>query len=130
MLRAQGVELLGVAAAQPAEFWRELLAALAARDITSVLIEGGAQVYAGALAADAVDKLSLYIAPLLIGGAALSAFAALSASRPPREPPIAADRRRPAGERLSPRSLCPGASAPDPIAPDPLAPDPSIQEQR
>ncbi len=46
----------------------ELMRALAGREITSVLIEGGGQVHASALAAGVVDKVAWFIAPKLIGG--------------------------------------------------------------
>ena len=55
-------------------FWHNLLGQLGARHITSVLIEGGAGVYASALEADVVDKVALYIAPAILGKGALSAF--------------------------------------------------------
>lgn len=47
-----------------------LMEALAAREITSVLIEGGAEIHASALAEGIVDKVALFLAPLLIGGKA------------------------------------------------------------
>ncbi|MFZ5643316.1 MAG: bifunctional diaminohydroxyphosphoribosylaminopyrimidine deaminase/5-amino-6-(5-phosphoribosylamino)uracil reductase RibD [Bacillota bacterium] len=43
-------------------------AELARREISSVLIEGGGQVHASALASGAVDKVAWFIAPKLIGG--------------------------------------------------------------
>jgi diaminohydroxyphosphoribosylaminopyrimidine deaminase/5-amino-6-(5-phosphoribosylamino)uracil reductase len=45
-----------------------LVEALAAREITSILIEGGAEIHASALAEGIVDKVALFLAPLLIGG--------------------------------------------------------------
>jgi len=45
-----------------------LMQALAAREITSVLIEGGAEIHASALAEGIVDKVAFFVAPLLIGG--------------------------------------------------------------
>jgi diaminohydroxyphosphoribosylaminopyrimidine deaminase/5-amino-6-(5-phosphoribosylamino)uracil reductase len=45
-----------------------LMQALVAREITSVLIEGGAEIHASALAEGIVDKVAFFLAPLLIGG--------------------------------------------------------------
>lgn len=45
-----------------------LMRELALREITSVLVEGGGQVHASALAAGIVDKVAWFIAPKLIGG--------------------------------------------------------------
>ena len=57
-----GVEALS--AATPAE----ALAALGQRDVTSLLVEGGAELAAGLLAAGLVDALAVFLAPKLIGG--------------------------------------------------------------
>lgn len=45
-----------------------LMKELAAREITSVLIEGGGEVHASALSAGIVDKVVFFIAPKIIGG--------------------------------------------------------------
>ncbi len=44
------------------------LAALGARGVRSLLVEGGAELAAGLLRAGAVDAIALFLAPLLIGG--------------------------------------------------------------
>lgn len=46
----------------------EGLRALAARGVQSVLVEGGARLAAGLLAAGAVDRVAWFLAPMLIGG--------------------------------------------------------------
>jgi diaminohydroxyphosphoribosylaminopyrimidine deaminase/5-amino-6-(5-phosphoribosylamino)uracil reductase len=46
----------------------EELAALGALGITSLLVEGGAELAAGLLRAGLVDSLALFVAPLVIGG--------------------------------------------------------------
>ena len=48
--------------------FRSLMEILGKREITSVLIEGGSEVNASALAAGIVDKVMCFIAPKLIGG--------------------------------------------------------------
>jgi diaminohydroxyphosphoribosylaminopyrimidine deaminase / 5-amino-6-(5-phosphoribosylamino)uracil reductase len=58
----EGVEPL--TAASP----REALALLGAREVTSLLVEGGAELAAGLLEASLVDALALFLAPRLIGG--------------------------------------------------------------
>ena len=50
--------------------WPEVLAALARREVLSVLVEGGSGVLTSAFEADILDKLFLVYAPLLIGGSA------------------------------------------------------------
>ncbi len=70
-LSSRGAELTAHATEH---FWHAILDALADRNITSLLIEGGAKVYASSLQAGIVDKLALYISPTLVGGEGLSAF--------------------------------------------------------
>jgi diaminohydroxyphosphoribosylaminopyrimidine deaminase/5-amino-6-(5-phosphoribosylamino)uracil reductase len=45
-----------------------VLAALFARDVRAVLVEGGGEVHAGFLEAGLVDRVTLFVAPLLLGG--------------------------------------------------------------
>jgi diaminohydroxyphosphoribosylaminopyrimidine deaminase/5-amino-6-(5-phosphoribosylamino)uracil reductase len=58
----EGVEPL--TASSPAE----ALALLGAREVTSLLLEGGAELAAGLLQTGLVDALALFLAPRLIGG--------------------------------------------------------------
>jgi diaminohydroxyphosphoribosylaminopyrimidine deaminase/5-amino-6-(5-phosphoribosylamino)uracil reductase len=66
-IRKTGAELLGLPLAKGRIDFKELLRALAARNIASILIEGGAETNAAALEAGAVDKIIFYYAPRLIG---------------------------------------------------------------
>jgi diaminohydroxyphosphoribosylaminopyrimidine deaminase/5-amino-6-(5-phosphoribosylamino)uracil reductase len=50
-----------------AGFWQEILAALSQQGITSVLVEGGAEVAASALKARVVSKMYLFLAPRILG---------------------------------------------------------------
>jgi len=72
-LRARSVQIEAVPSGLRA-MWPHLLAKLSELTITSLLIEGGASIYASAMEAEAVDKLSLYINPRILGSNALSAF--------------------------------------------------------
>ncbi|MBK7534821.1 MAG: bifunctional diaminohydroxyphosphoribosylaminopyrimidine deaminase/5-amino-6-(5-phosphoribosylamino)uracil reductase RibD [Myxococcales bacterium] len=52
---------------------KALLRALAKRGLTSLLVEGGAELHAAFLAAGVVDELRLFVAPLVLGGQGTSA---------------------------------------------------------
>ena len=67
-LRSCGVEVLATVANKGGVDLRQLFLALAARSITSILIEGGASINASVLAENLVDKLYWFIAPKIIGG--------------------------------------------------------------
>jgi diaminohydroxyphosphoribosylaminopyrimidine deaminase/5-amino-6-(5-phosphoribosylamino)uracil reductase len=45
-----------------------LLAELFARELRAVLVEGGGEVHASFLDAGLVDRVAVYVAPLLVGG--------------------------------------------------------------
>jgi diaminohydroxyphosphoribosylaminopyrimidine deaminase / 5-amino-6-(5-phosphoribosylamino)uracil reductase len=67
-LREIGAEVLIMPRSVTGVDLRELFGHLAKRDITSVLIEGGAAINAAALAANIVDKIQAFVAPKIIGG--------------------------------------------------------------
>ena len=50
------------------EEWHSLLIRLGARNITCLLIEGGGELAAAAIDANAVDMVEFHIAPKLLGG--------------------------------------------------------------
>lgn len=65
----------------------EVLAALAGRGITRVLVEGGASIHASFLVHDLADRLEVFSAPMVLGGSgrpAVDTLAALSLSEAPR----------------------------------------------
>mgnify|MGYP000858717899 CR=1 FL=1 len=66
-LRGAGAEVL-VVGEGPRVDLPALMKLLAAREITSILIEGGAGVHGSALEAGIVDKAAWFIAPKIIGG--------------------------------------------------------------
>jgi diaminohydroxyphosphoribosylaminopyrimidine deaminase/5-amino-6-(5-phosphoribosylamino)uracil reductase len=67
---AQGVEVLEVPEASGGLDVGALLAALARRDVTTALCEGGGHLLASLLAGGWVDRYVAYVAPKIIGGAA------------------------------------------------------------
>ena len=67
-LQKAGVEVLMVKSAQGRVDLRDLMRKLGKMDITSVLIEGGAEINFSALKAGIVDKAILFIAPMLMTG--------------------------------------------------------------
>ncbi|WP_075691909.1 dihydrofolate reductase family protein [Corynebacterium sphenisci] len=76
-LTAAGAEVLELPGTAPGQ----LIAALAARGLRRVLLEGGPSLYAAFLAADAVDELFLTIAPVTAGSGPSLLGAAESAPR-------------------------------------------------
>ncbi|OIQ58407.1 riboflavin biosynthesis protein RibD [Moorella thermoacetica] len=67
-LEARGVEVLILPEEDGRVAWQPLLAELSRRQVTSILVEGGAEVNATALAAGVVDKVVAFIAPKIFGG--------------------------------------------------------------
>lgn len=102
-LREKGLEVFPVACdgADRLDLAR-VLQALAARGLTRVLVEGGAELAAALLRARLVDRLVWFHAPLVIGGDGLPAIAGLGVDRleeaialwPDAEPALARHRVR------------------------------------
>ena len=68
-LTAAGADVVLLPASHQGRFSVEaLLAELAAREIQSVLVEGGAAVHGAFIAAGLVDRVALFFAPRLLGG--------------------------------------------------------------
>jgi diaminohydroxyphosphoribosylaminopyrimidine deaminase / 5-amino-6-(5-phosphoribosylamino)uracil reductase len=67
-LKALGVRVLACPQKRGRVDMRRLLKKLAARGIASVLIEGGAELAASALAGGVVDKVYVFYAPKILGG--------------------------------------------------------------
>jgi diaminohydroxyphosphoribosylaminopyrimidine deaminase/5-amino-6-(5-phosphoribosylamino)uracil reductase len=66
-LRARGAEVIELPARRALPL-AAVLAELAARDVQSLLVEGGAAVHASFIAAGLVDDVALFVAPRLLGG--------------------------------------------------------------
>ena len=67
-LKKAGAEVITVLEADGKVCFKRLMEILGGREITSVLIEGGGEINASAVAAGVVDKVMCFIAPKLIGG--------------------------------------------------------------
>ncbi len=77
-LRQQGVAVMAVTAAEDGALDLDaVLAALAARGITRLLVEGGARLATSLLRARRVDRLAWFQAPLIVGGDGLAAIGEL-----------------------------------------------------
>ena len=73
-LRSERVEILRVAGIPGAIDLVDALRQLGARGIQSILLEGGGRLHHGALHAGIVDRLCVFVAPLLLGGSGLPVF--------------------------------------------------------
>jgi diaminohydroxyphosphoribosylaminopyrimidine deaminase/5-amino-6-(5-phosphoribosylamino)uracil reductase len=73
------------------------LQALGARGVTSLLVEGGAELAAGLLRAELVDALALFAAPLLIGGDGRALLGSLGVAGLDGAPRLRDLRARPVG---------------------------------
>ena len=67
-LRGRGAEVAVFPAGPGGVDLRALWRHLGERDVTGVLVEGGAAVNAAALAAGVIDKVHAFVAPKIIGG--------------------------------------------------------------
>jgi diaminohydroxyphosphoribosylaminopyrimidine deaminase/5-amino-6-(5-phosphoribosylamino)uracil reductase len=76
-LEARGVRLQQIAHRGPRISLQDALVRLAEMQITSVLLEGGAEVYTSALNQGLVDKLTLFYAPTFFGKAAVPMLSAI-----------------------------------------------------
>ena len=74
-LRDAGAELATLAGVSAEDEILHVLSQLGAREINSLLVEAGPGLAGVLVAAGVVDELVLYLAPMLLGGAAQSAFA-------------------------------------------------------
>lgn len=80
-LRRSGAEVLAVPGRRGRMPFEAVVRALGARGLTSVLVEGGAQVATDALAAGVVDRVAWFVAPKLLGADALAAVGPLGLRR-------------------------------------------------
>ena len=67
-LEAAGAEVLRCSTREGHVAVDALLAALFAREVRGVLLEGGGEIHAAFLEAGLVDRVTLFVAPLLLGG--------------------------------------------------------------
>jgi diaminohydroxyphosphoribosylaminopyrimidine deaminase/5-amino-6-(5-phosphoribosylamino)uracil reductase len=74
-LTAAGVEVWQSAAREPEHRWLELLGELGRRNMTNILVEGGAKLLGALFDSQSIDEVHAFIAPKLVGGAGPSAIA-------------------------------------------------------
>lgn len=79
---------------------RDVLRQLGLRGVTSVLLEGGAELAAAALRARVVDRVVLFMAPLVMGGDGVPAVASLGTRHPSRALRLQGVRHEVIGEDL------------------------------
>jgi len=80
-LACRGVEVLAVGTRRGRLALPEVLKRLHEREVTNLMVEGGAAVLSSFLGADAVDEAEIFVAPLLIGGANAPAVLAANGAR-------------------------------------------------
>jgi len=100
-LRRRGLEVMTLPARGGRVGFAAVARALGARGLTSVLVEGGATVAAGALRAGIVDRVVLFLAPLLLGGDGVPGIGALGITRVARALRLAGVRIARVGEDLA-----------------------------
>ncbi len=81
-LRSLGAEVWRIPGREGRVDLARVLAALGARDVQSVLVEGGPRVAQGALSRGLVDRVRLLLAPTLLGGDRTPGFLAAALPRP------------------------------------------------
>ncbi len=100
-LAAAGAEIVAVAAGADGGLDPgAMLAVLAARGMTRLLLEGGGRLAASFLRADLVDRVAWFRAPLVMGGDGIAAIAALGVIEPGAAPRLRADGIEAVGEDL------------------------------
>lgn len=98
--RPGSVEVVEVGGAPGELSWNEILADLGRRQVGGVLIEGGGRVLGSALAAGVADRIALFIAPRILGGKGVAAFAGFAAETLSRALPVRELRCRMVGQDL------------------------------
>jgi diaminohydroxyphosphoribosylaminopyrimidine deaminase/5-amino-6-(5-phosphoribosylamino)uracil reductase len=74
-LADRGIEVWQSREVDPTRRWFELLDELGRRQMTNVLVEGGAAVFGGLFDAGSIDEIHTFIAPKIVGGPAPSPLA-------------------------------------------------------
>lgn len=73
-LRSENVEILRVGGKAGFVDLHDAMRQLGARGVQSILLEGGGRLHHGALHAGIVDRLCIFIAPMLLGGSGIPVF--------------------------------------------------------
>jgi diaminohydroxyphosphoribosylaminopyrimidine deaminase/5-amino-6-(5-phosphoribosylamino)uracil reductase len=91
-LRRAGVEVIEARAVRRRMAFEDVVRALGARGLTSLLVEGGARVATDALQAGVVDRVAWFVAPKLLGADAVAAIGPLGLARVAGAPSLRIDR--------------------------------------
>jgi diaminohydroxyphosphoribosylaminopyrimidine deaminase/5-amino-6-(5-phosphoribosylamino)uracil reductase len=81
-IRRRGAEVVLLPATRGRVAFADVVRALGARGVTSLLVEGGGAVAAEAIRARVADRLILFLAPMLFGGDGVPAIGPLGVLRP------------------------------------------------
>jgi len=81
LIEEKGAGVMVVPSSKEGVSLKDVLKKLGEREVTSVMIEGGARLSAGALKQGVVDKVVFFIAPLILGGEGVSSVGDLGVMR-------------------------------------------------
>ncbi len=84
VLRRRGVQIVAVPGRKGRISAAGLMTTLAARGVTALLVEGGAEIAADLLRAGLVDRLVWFVAPSILGADGIPAVGALGVDRADR----------------------------------------------
>lgn len=86
--KALGAEVVRVSSVKGGVDMKEVMKELGRREITSLLVEGGGTIAAGAVKKGLIDKLCLFMAPKLIGGDGVAVIGPLCVKDPAKALPV------------------------------------------
>ena len=100
LTRLAGVEVKEVSGSRIGLDWKQILADLAQRQVESILVEGGGKTLGTALSSGVADRIALFIAPRILGGRGVAAFAGMGVENLDAAPRVREWSWRPIGPDL------------------------------